>query len=159
MKREGRPEKIRSEGLCVLRELALKPAPATLDELVKAFQIRSGLQVHSAPLRKPLASLGVVRVKPSRPPSTTTGDQTSKRYGYQDRHRPLNQLNTTQFADRHGMELGALIQCYLECEATSLILRLPFSMRQYVKRYFLPIVVLPAFVFAEVGVRFFLLPA
>jgi len=59
MKREGRPEKIRSEGLCVLRELALKPPPATLDELVKAFQIRSGLQVvHSAPLRKPLASLG-----------------------------------------------------------------------------------------------------
>lgn len=88
MKRKGRPEKIKPSDLSILRELALEQPLATLDELVKAFQIRTGLQVHSATLRKALATLGVARVKPSRPPSTTTGDQTRKRYGYQDRHRP-----------------------------------------------------------------------
>lgn len=71
-----------------MRELALVQPLATLDELVKTFQIRTGLQVHSATLRKALATLGVARVKPSGSASTPTGDQTSKRYGYQDRHSP-----------------------------------------------------------------------
>lgn len=88
MKRKGRPEKIKPSDLSVLRELALEQPLATLDELVKAFQIRTGLQVHSATLRKALATVGVARVKPSACPSTPTSDQTSKRYGYQDRHRP-----------------------------------------------------------------------
>ncbi|TPQ24200.1 transposase [Methylomonas koyamae] len=88
MKRKGRPEKIKPSDLSLLRELALEQPLATRDELVKAFQIRTGVQVHSATLRKALATLGVVRVKPLRPPSTTTADQASKRYGYQDRHRP-----------------------------------------------------------------------
>lgn len=88
MKRKGRPEKIKPSDLSLLRELALAQPLATLDELVKAFQIRTGLQVHSATLRKALATLGIARVKPSGRASTPTGNQTSKRYGYQDRHRP-----------------------------------------------------------------------
>lgn len=46
MKRKGRPEKISPSALSVLRELALELPLATLDELVKAFQTRTGLQVY-----------------------------------------------------------------------------------------------------------------
>jgi hypothetical protein len=50
MNRKGRPEKIKPSELSILRELALEQPLAMLDEL--AFQSRTGLQVHSATLRK-----------------------------------------------------------------------------------------------------------
>lgn len=88
MKRKGRPEKISPSALSVLRELALELPLATLEELVKTFQMRTGLQVHGATLRKALMAAGITRAKPpARQPAT--GDNPSpQRYGYQDRHRP-----------------------------------------------------------------------
>jgi len=88
MKRKGRPEKINPSELSVLQELALEQPLATLDELVKAFQGRTGLQVHSATLRKALKAAGITRVKPPARQPATADNQPSQSYGYQDRHRP-----------------------------------------------------------------------
>jgi len=61
---------------------------ATLDELAKAFQTRTGLQVHGATLSKALKTAGIVRAKPSVRPAATSDNPAPRRYGYQARHRP-----------------------------------------------------------------------
>lgn len=85
MKRRGRPKRIEAIHHDLLRELALQQPQATLGELVKAFQSRTGVLVHSATLSKALKTAGIRRV---RPPvrQAATDEKTTRRYGYQDRH-------------------------------------------------------------------------
>ncbi len=95
MKQKGRPAKIQSEHLEIIRVLAQAHPLATLGELLIAFREQTGMTVHAATLRKALAEAGVVRVKPDR--SQRTEEETrsaSKRYGYQERHRPQDDGET-----------------------------------------------------------------
>jgi transposase len=95
MKQKGWPAKIQAEQMETLRMLAQAHPLATLGELIIGFREQTGITVHAATLRKALAEVGVVRVKPAR--SQATAEETksaSKRYGYQERHRPQDASET-----------------------------------------------------------------
>jgi hypothetical protein len=104
MKGKGQPEKINLTNQSILRELALEQPLATLAELAKAFQTRTGLQVHGATLCKALKTAGIVRAKPSARPAATSDNPAL----WLSSSPPPGGIGRalSQLADRCGMGLG-----------------------------------------------------
>lgn len=89
MARRGRPEKIQAEHLEILREIVTEKPLATLGEVKAELARRSGVEAHSATVRKALREAGVERRRGGGEALTSAAatPPVSARYGYTEAHR------------------------------------------------------------------------
>jgi transposase len=86
MVRQGRPPKIQGEHRAVLAAIVASTPTATLGEIGRELQRRTGIQAHAQTIVSTLRSLGIERV-PSQAAVTIERTTEVRRYGYTDAHR------------------------------------------------------------------------
>ena len=87
MAKPGRPLAIKEEHLDSLRAVVTEHPAATMDELVRFFLERTGIDVTTVTLRRAMRRAGLRRLKPVKIPAPSPAAR-PKRYGYTEHHRP-----------------------------------------------------------------------
>lgn len=85
----GRPQRIQGEHESVLVEIVTSDRMATLDEIARELERRTGVKAHPQTILSTLRRLGLERVASKDAVRIQTRLEQASRYGYSDAHRRL----------------------------------------------------------------------
>lgn len=87
MTRQGRPPKVSEAHRAMLMSIVQAKPLATIEEIRRAFELGTGIQIHGQTLQKHLRMFGIERHRHGTNLTVERAPAQPKRYGYKDAHR------------------------------------------------------------------------